>query len=190
MSTDWKSLKTEYIHAPQLTLKQLAKQCGVPYSALAAQSAKEGWFREKQRCRQQAADAAKQAVSAAVASAPKPAQTPEPIRTQPPAPPRTPAFAQQRKINEIANKLLENIALSSEYTEKPTSIYNLTTALKNVTAVLRDVNDLPNIKEERSYELTKRKLELAQSKLERREGAAQSGGVVVLPEVAAADGAE
>ena len=57
MSTDWKSLKTEYIHAPRLTLKQLAKQCGVPYSALAAQSAKEGWFREKQRCRQQAADA-------------------------------------------------------------------------------------------------------------------------------------
>jgi len=177
---DWEEMKAAYLNAPAVSLKQFAKENGIAYQTLKAHSAKGGWYREKQR-RRQPAQAAEQAVT-------RQAQTAEVM--PPDEPPPESAFAQRCKINDIADRLLENIRLSSEETDKPTGIYNLTTALKNLTAVLRDVNNIPTMKDERNYELTKRKLELAARKLPAPPEKAQAGGVVLLPEVAAADAAE
>ena len=95
-------------------------------------------------------------------------------------------MAQQQKINDIADKLLENIRESCEVTDKPTSIYNLTSALKNLTAIIRDVNEMPNWKDRQSLELSRLKLDAAKQKT----GAEEAGGVVILPAVTAADAAE
>ena len=64
-------------------------------------------------------------------------------------------------------------------TDKPTSIYNLTSALKNLTAIIRDVNEMPNWKDRQSVELSLLKLDAARQK----QGAEEEGGVVILPDV-------
>ncbi|MBR0413445.1 MAG: hypothetical protein IJI67_00045 [Clostridia bacterium] len=180
MRVNWEEMKAAYLSAPAISLKQFASEKGIAYQTLKAHSAKGGWYREKQRRKQQAAEQ----VSA------RQVQPEEAVHSEERLPadlaPES-AFAQRCKINDIADILLENIRQSSEYVDKPTGIYNLTTALKNVTAVLRDVNNIPTMKDERNYELTKRKLELAARKLPQPPEKAQAGGVVLLPEVTAAE---
>ena len=161
MSTDWEKIKEAYIASQSTTLKQLAQRHDLPFGEVAKRSAQEGWYREKKRKNELTAALKAQAQSTLAQH-------------------ERHALVQSDKINRIAGKLLDNIDLSSEYADKPTGIYNLSSALKNLTAVLRDVNDIPNVKDERTYELTKRKLELAAQK-EAPEQA--EGGVVLLPEV-------
>ena len=111
-----------------MTLKAVATQFGLDFAQVRKQSAREGWYRQK--CQRA------QEVSPASA-------------------PQSCALQNSEKINEIAQNLLENIRLSSEDTDKPTGIYNLTSALKNITSILRDVNDLPSLKDRQNYELAK-----------------------------------
>ena len=150
----WEEAKHDYFRDKALTLKKLADKYHLNISEVQKRSAAEGWHRRKMECEASVPD--EQAY---------------------------PALSQSAKINEIAEKLLENIRLSSEVTDKPTSIYNLTSALKNLTVILRDVNDLPSLKDRQSYELAKVKLELAKTKSEDA-NEEQAGGVVMLPEVA------
>ena len=155
MPMGFESLKQAYMRSKQTTLKQLAAENEIPYAQLKKHACENGWYAQKQQALKQVRETQK--------------------------PPQNTKLSQADKINEIADKLLENICLSSEVTDKPTSIYNLTSALKNVTAVLRDVNEMPNWKDRQSAEMAQLKLELAKSKSEA--GEAEAGGVVILPEV-------
>lgn len=163
MPIGYESLKQAYMESKQTTLKQLAEDNEIPFAQLKNYACKNGWYAQKRHALKCARE------------------NPHSLQDT--------KLSQTDKINEIADKLLENIRLSSDVTDKPTSIYNLTSALKNVTAVLRDVNELPNWKDRQSAEMAQLKLELAKNKTEAGESE-QSGGVVVLPEVTAADAAE
>ena len=156
MPIGYESLKQAYMESKQTTLKQLAADNEIPYADLKKYACENGWYAQKRRALKKAREKTK--------------------------PFENTKLSQAEKINEIAEKLLENIRLSSDVTDKPTSIYNLTSALKNVTAVLRDVNELPNWKDRQSAEMAQLKLELAKNKTETGEPE-QSGGVVMLPEV-------
>ena len=157
MGDTWQQAKKMYCRDKTMTLKKVAEKYRLSVGEVRKRSAKEGWYRLRREGEKTA-----------------------------PEPPLPEMLSQSRKINEIAEKLLENIRLSCEQTDKPTSIYNLTSALKSLTAILRDVNDLPSLKDRQSYELSKVKLELAKIKSEQTDET-EAGGVVVLPEVAAAE---
>ena len=151
MQPDWEEMKTEYYSASHITLKMLAEKYDITFAALKRRAIEQGWYREKK----------------------------EHLKKTHTAQSENPVLAQKQKINDIADKLLENIRESSEVTDKPTSIYNLTSALKNLTAIIRDVNEMPNWKDRQSVELSLLKLDAARQK----QGAEEEGGVVILPEV-------
>ena len=161
MNPDWESIKQAYIGTSESTLKCIAKEFGIPYARVAKRSAQEGWAIQKKK------QAPGQSAATAI--------------------PTSKALPQADKINEIAAKLLDNIRTGSEYSEAPSGIYNLSAALKTLTAVLRDVNDIPSLKEQRNYELAKEKLEQQRKKTEQVSEAAESG-VVMLPEVTGSQG--
>lgn len=158
MSTDWSSIQHEYIHSEHTTLKALAQKYALNYNLLKKHSAQNGWYAQKK---------------AAAAKAPQ---------CQPSSADTANRLAQSEKINAIATRLLDHIEQSADVADKPVGIYNLTSALKNLTAILRDVNDIPNIKDERSYVLAKTKLEMEVKKLS-ADAPTQHTGVIVLPEV-------
>ena len=147
MQADWEEMKREYFSAPHITLKMLAEKYEIAFASLKRRAVEQGWYREK---------------------------TARLKRAQPEA---NPVLAQQQKINDIADKLLENIRESCEVTDKPTSIYNLTSALKNLTAIIRDVNEMPNWKDRQSLELSRLKLDAAKQK----QTVDEEGGVILLP---------
>ena len=159
----WEAIKEEYFADDSVTLLSLAQKHGISYQALKKQSAANGWAKQKKALRKA------QALEAQL-SAKQTAQEP----------PRT--LAQMDKINRIAEKLLANIEEGTALFEKPTHIATLTGALKEVTAILRDVNEIPNQKQRFDFEMSRRKLELEQSKRTADEGQKENG-VVILPEV-------
>ena len=158
MQTDFEKLKKEYLSGENVTLRSLSEKYGVAYSNLAKQSAQCGWAKQKKQN--------------ALNRASKSESTEE----------KTVTLSQTDKINRIAEKLLINIEQGTEISEKPTHIATLIGALKDVTAILRDVNEIPNIKDRQNYELSKRKLDIESEKHSKSQSETESG-VVVLPEV-------
>ena len=158
MQTDFEKLKKEYLSGENVTLRSLSEKYGISYGSLAKQSAQCGWAKQKKQN--------------ALNRASKSESTEEKIVT----------LSQTDKINRIAEKLLINIEQGTELSEKPTHIATLIGALKDVTAILRDVNEIPNIKDRQNYELSKRKLDI-ESEKQTKSHAASENGVVVLPEV-------
>lgn len=170
MATDWETLKEEYIHTEGVTLRALAEKHGVSYQSLKKQSARNAWAKQKNRRQQQALRQNIRESTQACRELPR-------------------TLAQTEKINRIAEKLLTNIEEGTQLFEKPTHIATLTGALKEVTAILRDVNEIPNQKQRHDYELSLKKLELDSNKHKSDEGVSQ-GGVVMLPEVSGGGAAE
>ena len=161
MQTDFEKLKSEYLSSENVTLRALSEKYGVSYQGLKKQSARNGWAKEKRE----------------LASPSAPESESEANRER-----EEVKLSQTDKINRIAEKLLENIEQGTELSEKPTHIATLIGALKDVTAILRDVNEIPNIKDRQKYELSKRKLDIESEKQSKSQEDDESG-VVVLPEV-------
>lgn len=159
MQFDWDEIKSEYFSASHITLAALAEKYDITFAALKRRAVEQRWYDEKREHLKQGQRQMEQEQS--------------------------PVLSQKSKINDIAEKLLENIRQSCEVTDKPTSIYNLTSALKNLTAILRDVNEMPNWKDRESLELSRLKLDAAKQKPGTEE---EGGGVVVLPDVRGSQG--
>ena len=169
---EWEQLKCEYWQNDSLTLHSLAQKYGLNENALKKRSAKEGWAKEKKRRR----SALKQALAE---QGEQLAQTAQDT-----------SLLQKEKINRIAQNLLSSIEQGTQLFEKPAHIATLTGALKELTAILRDVNEMPNQVQRTKYELAKKKLEIEQNKTQKNSRKGEEGGVVMLPEVTAADAAE
>ena len=160
MQTDFEKLKSEYLSGKDVTLRSLSEKYGVSYPELKKKSAECGWAKQKRNN----ASGSRQKKSDSIQEQPR--QT----------------LSQTEKINRIADKLLSNIEQGTELSEKPTHIATLIGALKDVTAILRDINEIPNIKDRQKYELSKRKLDIESEKQSNSREDSESG-VVVLPEV-------
>ena len=169
MKHDWEQLKKEYLNTENLSLSALAKKHGISYQSVKKESAKEGWFRQKKKMfplpsteheNTHITNSSVQSCDKAICQ-----------------------LSQTEKINRIAEQLLNNIEQGTEMLEKPTHIATLTGALKELTAILRDVNELPTQKQRWDYELSKQKLELENKKLTKAEASEAEGGILLLPEV-------
>ena len=163
--TNWNEIKTLYVSSDRYTLGELAEKFGVSLASIKRHSSKEKWGKERQRNIQQATERIEKVQA-------------ELVRTE-----QIEDFTYREKVNEIARKLLNNIANTVDMYGKPANILALTTALKDLVAVMRDVNGEPNLVAQRTYELAKQKLALDEMRANRGISETGESGVVMLPEV-------
>lgn len=163
--TNWEEIKGLYVASDRYTLAELAKKFQVSLASIKRHSSQGKWGKERQ-ANIQKASAQIEKVQAEITKT-------ELIEE----------FTYREKINEIANRLLNNISAATDMYGKPANIAALTIALKDLVAILRDVNAQPNLTMQRNYELAQRKIDIDEKRANRGLDDTDESGVVMLPEV-------
>lgn len=165
---NWDEIQKIYVTSEKYTLSELAKEYGVSVTSIKRHSA-EGKWAKKRRAH---IERIKKEI----------AKEQEHLAQQK----KVNDFTYREKVNLIADKLLLRIEECAIIVNKPSGIQSLTTALKDLVNIYRDVNEEPTIAEQRQFEIAKERLDIERKKSKIGSNVEENtGGVVILPEVKA-----
>ena len=158
MDFDSASAMQEYIADGSMSYAKIAKKYGVSPSKIGTLARKEGWVRKRAEhmfgiCPEGGGDDEKR------------------------------ADIKLSLLRKSADKTIEELyAFLSEY-EKPglNELKNAATVLKTLTAVQRDLNNLPTYKEENSIYISREKLQLVRDKITFDSDSESETGIALIP---------
>lgn len=161
--TDWKKIQKEYV-TTKISQREIARKYKVSSAQIANHSKKENWVekRKQYQSRVYAKSVKKQEekdidhLMKVKSSADKMGKVIE-------------------KVMEKSEKMSINIGYAQE-------IKDLSTALKNLTTVIRDLYDIPNMKEQTAMDIARKKIELDKSRTATGEDG-EEYGVLMLADV-------
>lgn len=167
--TDWTAIRAEYV-TTDIGLKKLSDKYGVPLATIKRRCSKEGWVEERKKRKDKAVD---QVIQKVVQNdAKKIGKKLEGLQTTA----ESLAALIQVQIGDAWNVREARVAAGGLITDEDTKVLkDLTTALKGVTDVMRDIYAIPTIKEQ---------IELEKWEKEKQVGSgATEGGIIFLPPV-------
>ena len=167
--TDWTAIRAEYV-TTDIGLKKLSDKYGVPLATIKRRCSKEGWVEERKKRKDKAVD---QVIQKVVQNdAEKIGKKLEGLQ----ATAESLAALIQVQIGDAWDVRDARVAVGGLITDEDTKVLkDLTTALKGVADVMRDIYAIPTIKE---------KIELEKWEKEKQVGSgATEGGIIFLPPV-------
>lgn len=167
--TDWTAIRAEYV-TTDIGLKKLSEKYGVPLATIKRRCSKEGWVEERKNRKDKAVD---QVIQTVVQNdAKKIGKKLEGLQ----ATAESLAALIQVRIGDAWTVRNAQAAVGGVLTDDDTKVLkDLTTALKGVTDIMRDIYAIPTIKE---------KIELEKWEKEKQQGSgATEGGIIFLPPI-------
>ena len=167
--TDWTAIRAEYV-TTDIGLKKLSEKYGVPLATIKRRSSKEGWVEERKNRKEKAVD---QVIQTVVQNdAKKICKKLEGLQ----ATAESLAGLIQVRIGDAWAVRDAQAAAGSVLTDEDTKVLkDLTTALKGVADVMRDIYAIPTIKEQIDLEKWEREKQIGSG--------ATEGGIIFLPPV-------
>lgn len=163
---NWKEIKTEYVTS-DIGYRELAEKHSVSFSTLSKYAAKHQWptYRKKYRDKV-VTDAATKIGTKEVNRLAKVAEASD-------------------RLSRYIAKVTKETSLIERKEGKPDTkaIRDLASSLRDLTAVIRDVYELPSLRDRRAYEMAQKRLELDFSRTGIGDNEQEQTGVIVLADI-------